>query len=395
MRVLLVHNRYRTSGGEERHIDLLEEWLPQAGVDVRRFEVASPDDPSLLERVSMGLTLTYRPAGARLLREVLIREKPDVVHFHNVFPLLTPAAMREASRHGMPVVLTVHNFRFACPAGTLLRNGRIHEDCVEGSSLLCGLRNSRGVWSESIAYGIALEAQRRLRLPHRWVDAYVAPSNFLAVMLARAGYPSDRIHTIYHGTPIEDAPTPVGDYALYAGRLSEEKGVETLVAASRLAPRVPLVVAGAGPLEPLVRGAADGSVRYLGRVEPSEINRLIRDARFTLMPSCWYEGLPFGALESMAAGRAVVASRLGGLAEIVDDGITGLLVPPRDPVLSPQRWRSCGTTKAVPVRWVREPGSTRKRTSCRPARPNGSPVSTNVCWLTALINETTATCVLL
>ncbi len=331
MRVLLVHNRYRTAGGEERHIDLLEEWLPQAGVEVRRFEVASPDDASLLERVRLGLTLTYRPAGARLLREVLVRETPDIVHFHNVLPLLTPAAMREARRRGARVVLTIHNHRFACPAGTLLRNGHIHEDCIEGSSLLCGLRNSRGVWSESIAYGMALEVQRRLRLPHRWVDAYVAPSNFVAAMLARAGYPRDRIHTIAHGTPIADSLSPIGDYALYAGRLSKEKGVEVLLAASRLAPRVPLVIAGDGPLAPLVSTAADGTISYLGRVEPEKAAELARDSRFTIAPSCCFEVQPFSVLESMAVGRPVVASRLGGLAEIVDDGVNGVLVAPQDP----------------------------------------------------------------
>jgi glycosyltransferase involved in cell wall biosynthesis len=298
---------------------------------VRRFEVASPDDASLLERVRLGLTLTYRPAGARLLRDVLVRETPDIVHFHNVFPLLTPAAMREARRHGARVVMTTHNYRFACPAGTLLRNGRIHEDCIEGSSLLCGLRNARGVWSESIAYGIALEAQRRLRLPHRWVDAYVAPSNFVATMLARAGFPRDRIHTIYHGTPIADVVPPIGDFALYAGRLSSEKGVETLIAASKLAPHVPLVIAGDGPLAPLVRSATNGTVSYVGQVDPKKVAELRRDARFTIAPSRCFEVQPFGVLESMALGRPVVASRLGGLAEIVENGSNGVLVPPEDP----------------------------------------------------------------
>ena len=346
MRVLLVHNRYRATGGEERHIDLLEEWLPQAGVEVRRFEVASPDDPSLLERVRLGLTLAYRPAGARLLREVLVRDTPDIVHFHNVFPLLTPAAMREARQHGARVVLTIHNHRFACPAGTLLRNGHIHEDCIEGSSLVCGLRNSRGVWSESIAYGMALEVQRRLRLPHRWVDAYVAPSNFVAGMLARAGYPRDRIHTIAHGTPITDSLSPVADYALYAGRLSKEKGVEVLLAASRLAPQVPLVIAGDGPLAPLVSTAADGTISYLGQVAPEKAAELARDSRFTIAPSCCFEVQPFGVLESMAVGRPVVASRLGGLAEIVNDGATGSLVPPQDPTALAAAMRELWDDKA-------------------------------------------------
>ena len=145
MRVVIAHNRYRSVGGEEHHVDLLVEWLLEAGLEVRRFEVASPTEASIGERLKVGATLTYRPAGARLMRGILAREKPDIVHFHNVFPLLTPAAMHEAHRYGAAVVLTVHNYRFACPSGTLLRNGRVHEDCIEGSSLLCGLRNSRSV----------------------------------------------------------------------------------------------------------------------------------------------------------------------------------------------------------------------------------------------------------
>ena len=254
MRVLLAHNRYRAAGGEERHVQLLETSLREVGIEVARFDVTSPDRTSFVNRVGLGLTLTYRPEGARLLREVLFRQRPTVVHFHNFLPLLTPAAMREARRHGARVVLTVHNYRFACPAGTLLRDGRIHEDCIDGSSLLCGLRNSRGVWSESIAYGLAIEAQRRLRLLHRWVDAYIAPSEFVARMLVRAGYPGERVHVIHHGTPIDKTVTAPGDYALYAGRLSSEKGIEMLIAASALAPRVPLI-RGRRPPEPRVRQA--------------------------------------------------------------------------------------------------------------------------------------------
>ena len=331
MRVLLVHNRYRSEGGEERHIDLLEEWLPKVGVQVSRLDVSSPRDPSFLERLRMGLTLTYRPAGAALLRSALQRVKPDVVHFHNIFPLLTPAAMRAVHRHGTPVVLTVHNYRFACPAGTLVRNGRIHEDCVTGSSLLCGLRNSRGVLSESLAYGVAIELQRRLRMLCRWVDAYVAPSAFAANMLARAGYPSNRIHTIQHGTPIDDEPSGVGDFALYVGRLSHEKGVETLIEASRLAPHVPLVLAGEGPLAPLVHSLPLETATYLGQLEPKKVAEVRRQARFTVAPSNCYEVQPFGVLESLASGTPVVASGLGGMREIVIDGVTGLLIPPADP----------------------------------------------------------------
>jgi glycosyltransferase involved in cell wall biosynthesis len=330
VRILLVHNRYRAPGGEERHVELLEEGLRAAGCDVTRLQVSSPEEATVSERLRIGLALAYRPAGARLMREALAREKPSIVHFHNLFPLLTPAAVREARVYGARTILTIHNYRFACPAGTLLRNGRIHEDCIDGSSLLCGLRNSRGAWSESLAYGIALEVQRRLRMLHRWVDAYVTPSKFIATMLARAGYPAERIHTIYHSTPIEPEPSSAGDFAFYAGRLSSEKGVSTLLEAAARAPRVPLRIAGDGPLTDLVRQEANSHLTYLGHVGQNAIARLRREALVTVAPSECYEGQPLGVLESMAAGTPVIASRLGGLAEIVEDGETGVLVPAGD-----------------------------------------------------------------
>ena len=330
MRVLIAHNRYRAPGGEERHVELLTGQLRAAGIHVVTLELDSPVDASRLHRLGLGLTLAYRPAGARALRKAFKGQVPDVVHFHNLFPLLTPSAVREARASGAAVVLTIHNYRFACPSGTLLRNGRIHEDCIEGSSFLCGLRNARGVWTESVAYGVAIELQRRFRMLHRWVDAYVAPSGFVAKMLERAGYPSDRIHVIYHSAPIDPAPSDAGGFAFYAGRLSAEKGVRTLLEAAARTPSVPLRIAGDGPLVDLVRRAESDHLTHLGHVDRATVARLRREALVTVAPSECYEGQPLGVLESMAAGTPVIASRLGGLAEIVEDGGTGILVQAGD-----------------------------------------------------------------
>ena len=328
MRVLLVHNRYRVAGGEERHVDLLEQSLRDAGADVRRFERDSTElVNSRSRRVAAGMSLVCRPGGGGIT-PVLKRWQPDIVHFHNIWPQLTPAAMRIARRSGATVVFTAHNYRFACPGGTLLRGGSIHEDCIEGSSLVCALRNPRGSLPESVAYGIALEVQRRLRLLERWVDAFVAPSAFMAGMLVRAGLPASRIHVIAHGLPAANSPSPPGRYALFIGRLSEEKGVRTLLEAAQLVPDVPVVLAGGGPLEAVVREAPS---TYLGRLGPGDIRDAICGAAYTIVPSEWYENLPFAALESFAVGKSVIATSMGGLAEIVENGVTGLLVPPRSP----------------------------------------------------------------
>jgi len=334
MKVLLVHNRYRHAGGEERHVDLLETSLTAHGISVERFE----RDSTLLElsraaRLRVAATLTYSRGAEHEFARFLASSRPDVVHVHNIWPLLTPAVLRAASRSGSAVVMTMHNYRFACPAGTLLRGGKVHEDCIDGSSLRCGLRNARGRRGESLAYGIAIELQRRLRLLERWVDRFVAPSEFLRRMMVRAGLRGDRISVVRYGVPVDgEQPPAAGGGFLYAGRLSPEKGVEVLLAAAQLAPELPLAVAGSGPLEARLRAEAPPSLAVLGSLARRELAVLQRRCLMAVQPSICYEVSPLATMEALACGRGVIASRIGGLPELVEDGVTGLLVEPGDPV---------------------------------------------------------------
>jgi glycosyltransferase involved in cell wall biosynthesis len=330
VRVLLVHNRYRSFGGEERHLDLLEQGLGEAGVEVRRFERASVDaGNTTVSRLAIGLGMTYRPSSARSIREPLRAWRPDVVHVHNLLPLLTPSILREAKRHGAAVVLTTHNYRLFCPAGALVRRGKVHDDCVEGSSLGCGLRKARDSWAESVAYGLAIELHRRLRLMERWVDAYVTPSAFLRGLLVRAGFPAERIRLIRYGVRVPRWSPTSPEFALYAGRLTDEKGVRTLIEASRLAPGVPLVIAGEGPLVSAVRAAANGAMTYVGFLPADALGELRAKAAFAVVPSEWPDVLPFAALESIAEGTPVLTTDLGGLPEIARNG-AGVVVPAGD-----------------------------------------------------------------
>jgi len=328
MRVLIAHNRYRLTGGEERHVELLEHGLREAGIDVRRFDRDSDElGGSRRRRVLTGLGLAYRPGGGGI-GPVIEEWKPDVVHFHNIWPLLTASALRIAKRSSAAVLLTAHNYRFVCPGGMLLRNGSVHQDCIEGSSLMCALRNPRDSFAESLTYGIALEAQRRLRMLERWVDAFIAPSSFMAQVIVRAGLPEKRVHVVAYGLPSSAEPRGFGRSALFFGRLSSEKGVRTVLEAARLVPDIPVVIAGGGPLEPEVRAAP---VTYLGRLDQEGLSGALDGAAFSLAPSEWYENQPFAVLEAFAAGRPVIATRLGGLAEIVRHEVTGLSVSPNSP----------------------------------------------------------------
>jgi glycosyltransferase involved in cell wall biosynthesis len=335
MKVLLVHNRYRIPGGEERHIDLIEMSLAARGIAVERFESDSTLlDRSRAARLRAAANLTYSRGAEHEFARFLASSRPDVVHVHNIWPLLTPAVLHAASKSGAAVVMTMHNYRFACPAGTLLRNGHVHEDCIDGSSLLCGLRNARGQRGESLAYGIAIELQRRLRLLDRWVDRFVAPSEFVRGMMVRAGLPEKRISVVRHGVPIDHEHTPAisGESFFYAGRLAPEKGVEVLLAAARLAPDLPVAVAGSGPLESWLRAEAPPSLAVLGPVARSELVVLRRRCLMAVQPSVCYEVSPLASMEALADGRGVIASRIGGLPELVEDGVTGLLVEPGDPI---------------------------------------------------------------
>lgn len=331
MRVMIAHNRYRFAGGEERHVELLRTALPNAGIEVQSYEVDSAYiERSQLSKLAAGVALAYRPKAAGI-PSVLREWKPDVVHFHNIWPLLTPSALRAAKCLGAAVILTAHNYRFACPAGTLLRNGVVHDDCIGGSSLACALRGARESRLEGLAYGFALAVHRRLRLLERWVDAFVCPSEFVADMLIRSGISEDKVHVIRNGVPrYNQHKLQTRHFALYAGRLSDEKGIKTLLSASQLAREVPLVIAGDGPLVEEVR-AAPSHVEYVGFLERDRIVDALSKAAYTILPSEFYENCPYAVLDSLMAGTPVLASRIGGLGELVEDGVTGRLVEAGEP----------------------------------------------------------------
>jgi glycosyltransferase involved in cell wall biosynthesis len=335
--ILLLHNRYRVPGGEERAVEDLA-WLIRG--ELR-------EDAEILERDSA--VLGHARAAIGLLRGGLApddvaaavrRTRARVVHAHNVQPSLGWRALAAARAAGARVVLHLHNYRLVCAVGTCFTRG---EDCTRchGRYTLPGVRlNCRGgSRAESAAYGAGLALwQRRLAAS---ADAFVVPSAFALRRLEALGAPlGGRAHVIpsVQREFAERSRAAEGGYALYAGRLTAEKGVADAIAACRLA-GVPLVVAGDGPEAAELRAAAEGqdagapgvasgpsvhptggaSVRFTGRVDPSELAKLRAGAALALVPSRYEEILPLAALEAMAAGLPVVAARAGGLVELVPE----------------------------------------------------------------------------
>jgi glycosyltransferase involved in cell wall biosynthesis len=271
------------------------------------------------------------------LRRVLADFRPDVVHLHNVYHQLSPSVVAAARDAGVPCVMTLHDYKLACPSYQMLDHGRPCDACVTGGPWQAARRSCKD-GSRSASTLLAAESWLHRRLgAYDGVGALLAPSRFLAGVLTRAGVYPDRLRVLRHPVDVDQLAvkdTPGGG-VVYAGRLAPEKGVDTLIAAAALLPDgVTVEVAGDGPsravLEDLARRVAPGRVRFHGRLAKDRLHDLIRASAVAAVPSVWYENQPLAVLEAFGCGVPVVATDLGGLPELVTPGVDGHIVPPGD-----------------------------------------------------------------
>ena len=328
----------------------------RAGDDVAFFGMAHPDNdpmpyarhfPSYVEfrpsSISMGAMVK---ATARMLYsssaeagiEATIQDfRPDIVHLHNIYHQLSPSVLRPVARHRVPAVMTLHDYKLACPTYQFLDHGKICEACLGGHFFHAATHRCKDgsaaasllATIESYAHGIT----------HAYspVNLFIAPSRFLADKMAEAGVFPDRMRLLNHF--IDAGPIAVKDVAgagfVFVGRLSEEKGVDVLIKAAGQLPDVNVEVLGDGParadLERLAAQVAPGRVHFSGRVGKGSVHAAMRSALAVVVPSRWYENQPMTILEAFACGAPVIGSRLGGIPELVNDGVNGQTVVADDP----------------------------------------------------------------
>jgi glycosyltransferase involved in cell wall biosynthesis len=342
LHVLMVHCYYRDLGGENLSFEAEVRLLRDAGIRVTTYtrDNRELDRTGLLGRARAGLRTTWAEDSYGDLRDLVRRERPDVVHFQNTFPLISPAALHAAHRLGRPIVQTLRNYRLLCASGVLYRDGRICMDCVGRLLPDPAIRHAcyQGSVPRTTAVTLMQVTHRMLGTWTDAVDIYVAPSAFARDQFVRAGLPADRFVVKPNFVHPDPGIGPGdGGYVLYAGRLAPEKGVRTLIEAWTGDGLPPLRVVGEGPLQAdlealIVARRLNGRVELMGRQRPERVLELMRAARCLVFPSEWYETFGRVAAEAYACGVPVVASRLGAMAEIVDDGVTGRLVRPNDPV---------------------------------------------------------------
>jgi glycosyltransferase involved in cell wall biosynthesis len=317
VRVLLLHNRYRVEGGEERSVELQQRALARAGVESRLLERRS-------DEAGRGRAARAMLRGGEDEGEIAAAVRAlgaDVVHAHNMQPLIGPRGLAAAREAGARVVLHLHNARLFCAIGVAARDGGPCFRC-HGRNTLPGLvLNCRGSLPEAAVYATAL-AHRQPEV-FEAVDRFVAPSRYAAGQLAMLGVPADRLECLEHYLPAdafaERSRAGDGAYALIASRLSVEKGIDVAIEAAARA-RVPLKLAGDGPeaakLAALAR-RTEAPVELLGEVGRTQVTDLLGNAGALLMPSRCHEFSPYSALEAMAAGVPVLATRMGGLPELI------------------------------------------------------------------------------
>jgi glycosyltransferase involved in cell wall biosynthesis len=335
--VLTLCNDYRSRcNGELRVVTATRELLESRGIEnVVVVRSSKGIAATLRGKARAFVSGPYSRTAYREIARTLVDLRPDVVHAHNLYPLLSPSVLAACRSAGVPVAMTVHNFALTCPHWHHFHAGRVCERCLGGREHSCVLHNCRGNLLESVGYALRAVVARKLRLFHGNVTVLITLTRFAARRFGAAGFAAQRIVVLPNPAPaVASAPADAaaGRYVAYAGRMSEEKGVSTLLAAIARTPEIELHLAGEGPLLERLVAAAPANARFSGFLDADELSRFYRAARFLVVPSLWFEMCPMVILEAMSHGVPVIASRIGGLPELVEDGVTGMLVTPGDDV---------------------------------------------------------------
>ena len=334
MKIALVHNTYQWPGGEDVIVEQERDLLRSAGHTVLEYRRSNHEisNGSLVRQITLAQRAIWSGGTFNEFRALLRREKPDVVHVHNTFVMISPSVYWACAEENIPVVQTLHNYRLFCPPSNFLRDGKICEECVDHSLL-------RGV-----AYGcyhgsrMATGAAALVLATHRWVgtwtrkiDCYIAVSQFARNKFVQAGLPPEKLAVKPHFVfPDPGQRTSHGDYAIFVGRFTSEKGLPTLLDAwKRVNTSVPLMIVGDGPLreslQAQVAQMSGSRVIFRGHLPREAALAAVKGAKFLLCASECYEQGPATILEAFACGVPVIAPALGPIDEVVEDGSNGLL----------------------------------------------------------------------
>jgi glycosyltransferase involved in cell wall biosynthesis len=323
LRILVVHNRYQLAGGEDAVVDAEIALLRRNGHAVEAYLRDNHELRDMNPFNALAQSVWSRRTGADLAQIARVFQ-PDVIHAHNTFALVSPSVYWQASRMGVPVVQTLHNFRLLCVQAMFLHENQVCEDCLGHVPWRGVVRKCyRDSALQSAAAAAVLGTHRALGTYRHKVTRYIALNEFCRRKFIEGGLPASRIAVKPNFVDIARPQARVRSGGLYVGRLAAEKGTEVLIGAVRKLPGVTLDVIGAGPES--LKLEAHPQLNPLGWLQAEDIYERMRRAAYLVMPSLWYENFPRTLLEAFANGLPVIASRLGALRELIEHGRTGLL----------------------------------------------------------------------
>lgn len=322
MKILITHNNYGRYSGEEAVVDNMGAMMQAHGHQVSFYRPSTANHQTgLASKIRMFLSGVYSYRGVHGVRRALHKEQPDIINIHNLYPFISPAALFACKSAGIPIVMTVHNYRLICPTGLFLRDGRPCEYCLhQGNEWGCIRYNCEKDLFKSSGYALRGYVARKIGAYQKNVDRYVCLTSFQKKKLIEAGFASEKITVIPNSVPIPQpyAATP-GKYIAYVGRLSREKGWDMLMDIAERNPGLRIEVAGS-VRDQAPSGQIPANIYFSGYLDQDDLSRFYRDARFLVIPSRCYEGFPLVALEAMAMGKPVIAPDHGGFAEIIGKG---------------------------------------------------------------------------
>ena len=328
---MMVHNQYARPSGEEMMVSRIGMLLRDRGHEVLEL-VRSSSQINYLRwgKARAFFSGVYRHRSRVEFRAVAGTREVDAVHVQNLYPLISPSVLLEASKRNVPVVMRCANYRLLCPNGLFMTDGKACERCAGGSEWWCLLKNCEQSLPKSLGYALRNYVARRFRLFLDNVTIYICQTEFQKAKLVTAGFPRHRI-TVIPNMSVPNGFQPsngLGDHAGYVGRLSPEKGITDFLAAARMLANVKFRAAGSLARMPDLSEQASANLKFVGHLEQETLDRFYSACRMLVVPSVCYEGFPSVIIDAMVRGKPVVCSRIGGLPEIVDDGVTGLLFEP-------------------------------------------------------------------
>lgn len=338
MKILVVHNAYQLAGGEDSVVKNEIALLQQHGHDVELHLVSNNDVHNIAGKINAALGVVFSPISYFHIRKILKQTQPDIVHVHNFFPLISPAVFYACKANKTPVVLTLHNYRLICPTALLMHNGKVTEKSLErGPWWAIPKKVYRGSYIGTFMLALMIATHKRLGTWNHTVSRFILLSQFSISKFMKAGIAPHLLAVKPNFVDIKKPPEQERTGFLFVGRLSEEKGIDVLLSALEKRhstvsqSEIQVAIAGDGPLSPRIIQSKH-LVKYLGNLKSDDVRVWMYASNALILPSVWYEGFPMVVVEAYACGLPIIASRIGALAELVEDGVTGLLFNPGDAV---------------------------------------------------------------